>query len=87
MDVLAGKTRCSCRKGMWINGNTDRPAKKNASTAGLIAGGGFAGSFALSFGAGAPAISLILAALSIPAVTWLGYRWDAAYEQELRAAA
>lgn len=74
-------------KGMWINGLDERPARRYSATAGAIGGGGFAASLAAEWVLHLHGASLVLAAVAVPTMTWLGYRWDAAYEQELRESA
>lgn len=74
-------------KGMWINGHTPRPARKYAVGAGAVFGVGYLGSFVAAFVVDAPVLCLVLTVVAVPALTWLGYRWDAAYARDLRAAA
>ena len=73
-------------KGMWVNGLTERPAKRWARAAGAIAGGGFALGVVLELLLDVHGAGLVLAVVAAPVVAWLGYRWDAAYERELRDA-
>ena len=74
-------------KGMWINGLDERPARRYSATAGAIGGGGFAASLVAEWFLHLHGASLVLAVIAVPTMTWLGYRWDAAYEQELRESA
>ncbi len=74
-------------KGMWVNGLDHRPARLYSATAGVIGGGGFAASLAAEWILHLHGASLALAVVAVPTMTWLGYRWDAAYERELRESA
>ncbi|MGB3771229.1 MAG: hypothetical protein WBA00_08805 [Rhodococcus sp. (in: high G+C Gram-positive bacteria)] len=74
-------------KGMWVDGTKGSHPRKYALTAGLFIGGGLGASMLLEFPDVLHGAGLIIAAIVFPVVTWLGYRWDKAYEAELRAAA